>query len=415
MIRYTLLAGALLAVAVPAAAQLGLPSLGDPLGRVGGVFGEVGGVVDETTETTRGIAGIAGDLARARIDRLTGFVRDNRDRVAFDERRQPAVRGEAILLDPDPAALRQAGAEGYALIEEAELEGLGVRYARLSIPSDQDLAEGIERLRALLPGRTVTADQIHFPSGKASKAAPGRPPAPASPHGGTVGVIDGGMPAGQRIGGQRGFAKGAPRTSTHAAAIGSLLMGAGIERIWSADVYGSDPAGGNALAIARALGWMTSERVPVISISLVGPDNPLLRRAVAAARARGAVIVAAVGNDGAAAPPAYPASYPDVIAVTGVDGKGRVLIEAGKALHLDYAAPGADLSAIGANGKRLKLRGTSFAAPLAAARIAAHQEAGQHGQALYAALDAEALDLGKKGADARYGRGLLCGNCLRGI
>lgn len=415
MIRNTLLASLLLTVAAPALAQLGLPSLGDPLGRVGDVIGEVGGVVDETTETARGIARDAGDRARARIDRLTGFVRDNGDRVEFDEHRQPAVRGEAILLDPDPAALRQARAVGYAVIEEAELEGLGIRYARLAIPSGQDLADGIKRLRALLPGRTITADQIHFPNGTASKAAPERLPARSLPRGGTVGVIDGGMPAGRRMAGQRGFAKGAPRASNHAAAIGSLLMGAGTEHIWSADVYGSDPAGGNALAIARALGWMTSEGIPVISISLVGPQNPLLQRAVAAARSRGAVIVAAVGNDGAAAPPAYPASYPGVIAVTGVDGRGRVLIEAGRASHLDYAAPGADLWAIGADGKRVKLRGTSFAAPLAAARIAAHRRAGQHGRSLFSALDAEARDLGKKGADTRYGRGLLCGDCRRGI
>ncbi|MGL1301969.1 hypothetical protein ACSTKJ_00055, partial [Vibrio parahaemolyticus] len=68
--------------------------------------------------------------------------------------------------------------------------------------------------------------------------------------------------------------------------------------LWAADVYGDDPAGGNALAIARALGWLVEARVPVTVISLVGPSNPLLARAVSAAQARGMVIVAAVGNDG---------------------------------------------------------------------------------------------------------------------
>lgn len=413
MIRKTLLATLLLMATAPAAAQLGLP-VGDTLGRVGDTLGRVGGIVDDTLEPVGEIARSAGELARARIDRLASFVRENRDAVEFDEQRQPAVRGEAILLDPDPAALEAARTRGYAIIEQTEVEGLGIRYARLALPPGETLGDGIRRLRKLLPGRTVTADHIHFPSGSSGKGS-GAPPGAAGPRGGTVGVIDGGIPAGGRVAARRGFAKGAPRDSGHAIAIGSLLAGAGVDRIWSADVYGGDPAGGNAIAIARALGWMAGEGVPVVSISLVGPANPLLERAVTAARAKGAVVVAAVGNDGAAAPPAYPASYPNVVAVTGVDGKGRVLIEAGKARQLDYAAPGADISAVGADGKRVTLRGTSFAAPLAAARIAAHRKAGRSGAALRAAIDAEALDLGRKGADSRYGRGLLCGTCRRGI
>jgi subtilisin family serine protease len=140
-------------------------------------------------------------------------------------------------------------------------------------------------------------------------------------------------------------------------------------------------------------------------MSIVGPDNPLLARAISAARGRGVVIVAAVGNDGPAAPPAFPASYPGVVAVTGVDGRNRALIEAGRALNLDYAAPGADITGSNARGRAVKLRGTSFAAPLAAARIAAA------GGDWRAKVDAEALDLGKKGPDAVYGRGLVCGNC----
>jgi subtilisin family serine protease len=132
----------------------------------------------------------------------------------------------------------------------------------------------------------------------------------------------------------------------------------------------------------------------------------LLARAVAAARGKGVVVVAAVGNDGPAAPPAYPASYPGVVAVTGVDGRNRALIEAGRALDLDYAAPGADITGADAKGRTVKLRGTSFAAPLAAARIAA-----AIGGNWQATIDGEAVDLGKKGPDNIYGRGLLCGKC----
>ena len=120
-------------------------------------------------------------------------------------------------------------------------------------------------------------------------------------------------------------------------------------------------------------------------------------------------MVAAVGNDGPAAPPAYPASYPGVIAVTGVDGRNRALIEAGRATHLDYAAPGADMLAVNAAGKWVRVRGTSYAAPLVAARAAAALS----GDNVTAALDREAVDLGRKGPDSTYGRGLLCGSCRR--
>ena len=226
-------------------------------------------------------------------------------------------------------------------------------------------------------------------------------------------MIDGGV-AGD-IATQRGFAAGAPRASDHGTAIVSLITGQGKvrgaapgARVLAADVYGTDPAGGNATAIAKALGWLVGQRVPVVTISLVGPANPLLARVVAAAQARGVMIVAAVGNDGPAAPPGYPASYPGVIAVTGVDSRNRVLIEAGRATHLDYAAPGADMLAATADGKAVAVRGTSFAAPLVAATIARLYPAPDPGKR----TDTIArVDAGAKRLGARFGRGLVCGDC----
>jgi subtilisin family serine protease len=207
---------------------------------------------------------------------------------------------------------------------------------------------------------------------------------------------------------QRGFASGAPRASNHGSAVVSLLSAAGVRDVRLADVYGSDPAGGNALAIARALGWLTQGGAKVVTISLVGPRNPVLARAIGTAQQRGVVIVAAVGNHGPAAPPAYPASYDSVVSVTGVDRRNRPLIEAGRALHLDYAAPGADLWAENATGRAGPVRGTSYAAPLVAARLAAALDLGP---AWRPRLDAEALDLGARGPDKLYGRGLLCSAC----
>jgi subtilisin family serine protease len=143
--------------------------------------------------------------------------------------------------------------------------------------------------------------------------------------------------------------------------------------------------------------------VPVINISLVGPDNPVLARAVAALVARGHVIVAAVGNDGPAAPPLYPASYPGVIGVSGVDAKLRALPEAASGPQVDFVASGLD------GEGRHALRGTSFAAPIVARLAASRVQAPSPGAdaQMQAALAAQARDLGAPGRDPRYGDGLL--------
>ena len=58
-----------------------------------------------------------------------------------------------------------------------------------------------------------------------------------------------------------------------------------------------------------------------------------------------------------------------------------------------------------AGGGTVPLRGTSYAAPLVAARLAGQAKSD------IALLDREAVDLGKRGPDKVYGRGLICGNC----
>jgi len=383
-------------------AQVGVPPLGGVLDRLGNPVGHALGTI---ADVSRG----ATDLAQARAERLSRFVTRNPAQVEFDAQHRPARRGVLLILDPTADDLRIAAGAGFAVIAQGSIEGLDLPYAQLAAPERLALGRAETALRLLLPRAQVTADQLYFPSGSIGQpAAAARRSAPPRPAG-TVGVIDGGVVAGGEIAAQAGFAAGAPRPSPHAQSIRSLLAGAGTARLFVADVYGSDPAGGNALAIARALGWMIRQDVPVVSISLVGPANPLVGRAIDQARARGLIVVAAVGNDGPAAPAAFPASYPGVIAVTGVDRQDRVLFEAGKADHLDYAAPGADLTAIALDGRRVAVRGTSFAAPLAAARIAAlRQSAGSVAQTLQLA-DREALRRG-----SRVGRGVLCAGCRRG-
>lgn len=385
---------------------------------VGGLIDQVGrtgqGALDRLDPALGEVRQSAGQLARARVERLEALVRANRDLLEMTDS-GPAVRGEVIAVDPDPASLAAAEAAGFTRIGEERIEGLEVGAVTLRAPRGWSVDRALSRLRRLAPGGQFTANNLHGQSGLTETAvlgsaalAQGRMSGPAA-----VGIIDGGVASHPAIRGgilQRGFAGGAPRPSAHATAIASLIAGQGAVRgaapgtaLVVADVYGSDPAGGNALALARALGWMAAQRVPVVAISLVGPSNLLVARAIAEARARGVFVVAAVGNDGPAAPPAFPASYPGVVAVTGVDGRGRVLAESGRASHLDYAAPGADMAAAGLGGGLAPVRGTSFAVPFVAGRLAAHARAAQP----LAALDAEASERGRRGV----GRGVICGDC----
>ena len=397
------------------AAQVALPQVQLP---------GAAGPLPSLPEVDIGRVAVMGDnLTQLRLDRITALVRGNRDSIELDERGEPAVRGVLVASGVDAAMIARAGEAGFALIDRERIEGLDLDIARFRVPDGRSLARARKQLAKLLPGVEVDADNLYFPSGPAG-ALPGAALAAAQGGGkASLGLIDGGVAAHPSVAGrveQRGFAKGAPSASRHGTAVASLLVGSGAvqgaapgQRLLAADVYGSDPAGGNASAIARALGWLAQNGVAVTTISLVGPDNRLLSAAVSRAQQRGMLIVAAVGNDGPAAPPAYPASYKGVFAVTGIDAKGRALPEAGRALHVDFAAPGDAVLVATGVGSSDRLRGTSFAAPLVAGRLALRYPIpaiDRIGPAV-AALVMEARDLGKPGRDKIYGHGLICGTC----
>jgi hypothetical protein len=402
----------LIGLGTSALAQIGLPQTG-PV--VGGVVETIGGTVDRTLERTRDLDLTApvrsvAQLARDRVQRIQRLVRANPERIELDDQGEPARRGIVLLLDADATSLDAARKLGFTARTVDGLDELGLGAAELITPAGMPLARALRQLRGALPGKTLSADVLHFEGASAARASSGGAKVIGRPISTAVGVIDGGVGPAVSVIEQTGFATGAPSPSDHGTAVAGLLRDAGVRSLYAADVYGRDPAGGGALAIARALNWLAGKKVRVVSMSLVGPRNPLLERALATLSGRGTVILAAVGNDGPSAPPAYPASYPAVLAITGVDGRNRALIEAGRALHLDYAAPGADIRALNAKGAARSVRGTSFAVPMAAARAAAAIDVSR---AVRPTLDAEARDLGRKGPDNQFGRGLLCGGCGR--
>ncbi len=115
-------------------------------------------------------------------------------------------------------------------------------------------------------------------------------------------------------------------------------------------------------------------------------------------------IVASAGNDGPRAAPAFPAAYPESIAVTAVDTRRRLYTRASRGAHITLAAPGVGVFAP-TEGQGGYHTGTSFAAPFVTASVAMLRASGTTD--IPRALQRSAIDLGPKGRDPLYGWGLL--------
>jgi subtilisin family serine protease len=205
------------------------------------------------------------------------------------------------------------------------------------------------------------------------------------------------------------------RPLTHGTAVASLIaQGSENEaRILSASVFFQAPnyaPGATTESLVAALDWLASERVHAINMSLAGPANALLEKAIGALLDAGPPIVAAVGNNGPSGEPLYPAAYAGVIGVTAVDRDGKVFLYANRGEHVDYAALGVNVKVADSEGSWTLQSGTSMASPYVAVVVARMQHAGRMPlDALTAALTASAEDLGRDGFDSTFGHGLITG------
>lgn len=404
---------ALGAAARPASAQL-LLSPSSVLGRAGLPLPE------PSEQLLSGLDQVAGRLtpqalAAARLDRLTALARAYPRALELDGLGQPVVRGEVLAVSPSPEALSRITAAGFVELRRTTSDALGLSLITLAPPKGVSARAAVKRLRQIDPEGEYDFNHLYADAGAGAVAisgAAGLAPAVAGPA--KAGLLDGGVATdppvflGVKLE-QRGFAKGGSRPSAHGTATASLMAAGGVGELLVADVYGQGPTGGSAEAIVGALSWMAQAGAPVVNISLVGPANGPLGAAVRALIAKGCLIVAAVGNDGPAAPPLYPASYPGVIAVTGVDRRRNLLPEAGRASHVDFAAYGAEVKVAAPGGRAVSARGTSYAAPVVAARLARLLETPDPvaSQRAVAKLAAGAEDLGAPGVDPLFGKGFV--------
>lgn len=247
----------------------------------------------------------------------------------------------------------------------------------------------------------------------------------ASGEGVTVAVIDSGVDIGHPALKEAAIASfdavdgGVKTPDPHGTAIAGIIAGRGeisgiapgakliAMRAFAAPKLGAPPAT-SSLALCRATDQAFTKGARVFNMSFAGPRDPLLLALIDAAHAKGAVFIAAAGNAGPSAPPAYPAAYDKVIGITATDEDDRLYAMANRGAYVSMAAPGVDIL-VPVLGETLDyMSGTSFAAAHITGIVALLRE---RNAALAPAevrriLLQAARDLGKAGIDDDFGAGL---------
>ena len=320
------------------------------------------------------------------------------------------VRGDTALAD----GLRAAG---FTRLSVRHLANLDQSVIRVRVRDGSTFAADLAFLQGFQGAVDAEPNYVFRLSGAAVSAPTTARPAaaPAVDPGIRVGVIDTGADSGapglgERIGSSRAFG-GRYTPRAHGTHVAQILVRQGV-RVDMADVFQIDTHGtplATAESIARGIDWMASRGMPVINVSITGPRSALLSDVVSRAIARGSIIVAAAGNDGPAAPPVYPAAFPEVLGVTAVDADGRIYRRANRGEHVDFAAFGVRVPVDIGGGRVEYISGTSYAAPLVAAAVARRYRAARPGDtaAEVTVLRGHAVDMGDRGRDPVFGWGLV--------
>ncbi|WP_375550268.1 S8 family serine peptidase [Rhodophyticola porphyridii] len=207
-----------------------------------------------------------------------------------------------------------------------------------------------------------------------------------------------------------------PPAADHGTAIAILMAGqdgggpltglAGGARLHAISAFSRNAGreAGDIERIAAAIDRLLSRNVRLINMSFAGPQNRAMAAVLEAAAGRGAVMIAAAGNNGRDLA-SYPAGYPDVIAVTAIDAGYRRYRRANFGTHIEFAAPGVDLFVATRRGGSYA-SGTSYAAPIVTA-LAARLAPSASVQTVRSRLRAASVDLGSLGRDAEFGWGLV--------
>jgi hypothetical protein len=363
----------------------------------------------------------------------------------IDRRPKPRQSSRSIVASGlSQADLARLTAQGFR-IETRTQGSLTAPVVRLQVPAGVSVAQARQRVRLVDAQASVDFDQFYYLdegtpacTGAACQSTPLADWASLVKWSGSnasqcgpaplIGVIDTGINVehaalkGQAI---EVVAQPTRRAIAslpdHGTAVAALLVGRrdsptpGLvpdARLVAVDAFYRD--GGTAdrtdvTSLVTAIEALAERGVRVINLSLSGPANEVLQKAIAAAQAKGIVIVAAAGNNGAGATPSYPAAYPGVVAVTAVDHELNVYQRATRGPYVDLAAPGVNVWTASAQGSGVLKSGTSYGVPFVSAAagllLSSHPELDM--KAVQARLEESTLDLGQPGRDPTFGFGLI--------
>jgi len=351
-----------------------------------------------------------------------------------DDRFEP---GEVLIANPPEGFEGVSATLGFRVLETIILGELDLRILRMQIPAGTAVPDAVQLLRQRFPRVTIDANHVYEPSQRVGSSDSyaremiGWNEVPATCGKGVrIGMIDAGVDlthpafAGVDIA-YEAFNRpsrepGPPDHGTAIAALmvgrpaagkgwGGLLPGASLTAANMFEINEKGKVVGNARGLLKAVDWMASRKVPVVNLSIAGPDNKVVRLAFDRARRKGIILVAAAGNWGSATKPAYPAAYRHVIAVTAVNTRRSIYSHANRGRYVDFAAPGVRMWTAAPGGGGKFQSGTSFASPyvavLTALVIAKGGDATPDG--LRDLLRTNVVDLGAPGRDDVFGWGLI--------
>lgn len=355
--------------------------------------------------------------------------------TAAPESTEDAEQREILVANPPVGMLLQLQQRGYELIERIMLDSLAVEFLRMRTPEGRSADEALQELRQAFPDTLSGKNTLFTLSAKpsasgtyANQAIGWGESSKSCGKGLKIGMIDTAVntkhPAlKDRKIIHRSFIKNKDREgkSDHGNNVAVLLVGNEFQGLPggllpAATLYAGSffeerfdgRLRGNLSAMMKAMDWMVRREVPVINLSFAGSDNKVLRLIIKRALDKGVVFVAAAGNNGPKAAPAYPAANPSVLAVTAVDQRLVPYRFANRGSYIDFAAPGVEMR-ISASADGRLLSGTSFATPFITSMVALELRNGvpADSEALRKKLRGLAKDLGSPGRDDVFGWGMV--------
>jgi subtilisin family serine protease len=188
-----------------------------------------------------------------------------------------------------------------------------------------------------------------------------------------------------------------------------LMGSAPAARILAIRAFGAAPSGAESTSfvILKGLDYAAAHGAQIVNMSFAGPKDALIERGIAAAAAKGIVMVAAAGNAGAKSPPLYPAANASVIAVSATDAQDKLFAASNRGSHIAISAPGVDIFLPAPDEKYQMTSGTSFSAAYISglAALMLERNPALKPNEVRAILMKTARDLGAPGRDDFFGAG----------